>query len=216
MIYYWLQRRTFEAAEAEPPVMAALEALSADPSRAIGVLCEISQSIIGHDPRGTLLVTAFPARMVMLARVALQQGGPMEGYFSGPHFFERRDAERFAISMIGSYGGRRLAAASYFCRSSGTLMECSQRPCGDRSKSFNRCTAVATKSPLSSGPFSEWPDHQLRGIAFPHQMAASGWELPLKTSRELSEATLEKIAMASSRAAVADQKQVMDTLLMSS
>ncbi|MCW4647894.1 hypothetical protein [Pseudomonas aeruginosa] len=105
MIYYWLQRRTFEAAEAEPPVMAALEALSADPSRAIGVLCEISQSIIGHDPRGTLLVTAFPARMVMLARVALQQGGPMEGYFSGPHFFERRDAERFAISMIGSYGG---------------------------------------------------------------------------------------------------------------
>ncbi|MDF5904318.1 hypothetical protein P4152_20810 [Pseudomonas aeruginosa] len=106
MIYYWLQRRTFEAAEAEPPVMAALEALSADPSRAIGVLCEISQSIIGHDPRGTLLVTAFPARMVMLARVALQQGGPMEGYFSGPHFFERRDAERFAISMIGSYGGQ--------------------------------------------------------------------------------------------------------------
>lgn len=29
----------------------------------------------------------------------------MAGYFSGPHFFERRDAERFAISMIGSYGG---------------------------------------------------------------------------------------------------------------
>ncbi|EOG4608988.1 hypothetical protein ACRRQE_005369 [Pseudomonas aeruginosa] len=105
MIYYWLQRRTCEAGETEPPVVAALEALSVDPSRAIGVLCEISQSIIGHDPRGTLLITAFPARMVMLARAALQQGGPIEGYFSGPHFFGRSDAERFAISMIGSYGG---------------------------------------------------------------------------------------------------------------
>ncbi|WP_338012254.1 hypothetical protein [Pseudomonas mandelii] len=105
MIYYWLQRRTCEAAEAEPQVVAALEALSVDPSRAIGVLCEISRSIIGHDPRGTLLVTAFPARMVMLARAALQREGPMEGYFSGPHFFGRSDAERFAICMIGSYGG---------------------------------------------------------------------------------------------------------------
>jgi hypothetical protein len=105
IIYYWLQRRTCEAAEAEPPVVAALEALSVEPSRAIGVLCEISQSIIGHDPRGTLLVTSFPARMVMLARAALQREGPMEGYFSGPHFFGRSDAERFAISMIGSYGG---------------------------------------------------------------------------------------------------------------
>ncbi len=105
LIYYWLQRRTCEAAEAEPPVVAALEALSVNPSRAIGVLSEISQSIIGHDPRGTLLVTAFPARMVMLARAALQRGGPMEGYFSGPHSFGRSDAERFAISMIGSYGG---------------------------------------------------------------------------------------------------------------
>lgn len=105
MIYYWLQRRTCEAAEAEPPVAAALEVLSVNPSHAIGVLCEISQSIIGSDPRGMLLVTAFPARMVMLARAALQRDGPMEGYFSGPHFFGRSDAERFAISMIGSYGG---------------------------------------------------------------------------------------------------------------
>ncbi len=104
-IYYWLQRRTGEAVGAELSVVAALEALSVDPSRAIGVLCEISHSIIGRDPRGTLLVAAFPTRMVTLARAALQREGPMEGYFSGPHFFGRSDAERFAISMIGSYGG---------------------------------------------------------------------------------------------------------------
>lgn len=105
IIYHWLQRRTSEAAEAEPPVMAALEALSADPSRAIGVLCEISLSIIGPDTRGTLLITAFPARMVMLARAALQLEAPIEGYFSVSHFSGRRDAEQFAISMIGSFGG---------------------------------------------------------------------------------------------------------------
>ena len=104
IIYHWLQRRT-RAAETEPPVMAALEVLSADPSRAIGVLCEISQTIIGHDTRGTLLVTTFPARMVILARAALQLEGPIEGYLSGPHFFGRSNAERFAISMIGSFGG---------------------------------------------------------------------------------------------------------------
>ncbi len=104
IIYHWLRRRTCEAAEPEPPVVAALEALAVDPSRTIGVLCEISQSFIGHDPRGTLLVTAFPARMVILARAALQRGDPMEGYFSGRHLFGRSDAERFAISIIGSYG----------------------------------------------------------------------------------------------------------------
>ncbi|WP_271105884.1 hypothetical protein [Pseudomonas tohonis] len=102
-IYYWLQRRTGEAADAEPVVIAALEVLSINPSHAIGVLCDISQSAFSNDQRGTLIVTTFPAHMVMLARAALQQKGSIEGYFPAPHLF-RNDAERFAIDMIGSYG----------------------------------------------------------------------------------------------------------------
>lgn len=104
LIYYWLQRHTPEAAEAQAPVGAALKALTADPSRAIGVLCEISHSFFDHDKRSTLLVTAFPNRMVHIARVALLQEGLIEGYFAGPSVFGHREPERFAIALIGEYG----------------------------------------------------------------------------------------------------------------
>ncbi|HFD3767542.1 TPA: hypothetical protein ACF3UW_003073 [Pseudomonas aeruginosa] len=104
ILYYWLQRRICAGATEEPLVVAAFEALSASPSLAIGVLCDISQSIIGHDRRGILLVTTFPERMVVLAREALQRDDQLEGYFPGPSLFGRSEAKRFAISMIGSYG----------------------------------------------------------------------------------------------------------------
>ncbi|MBS1820592.1 MAG: NERD domain-containing protein [Acidobacteria bacterium] len=104
MIYYWLQRHTSDAAAAEPVVAAAFETLSANPSLAIGVLSDISRSIMGADKRGVLLITAFPDRAVMLARAALQRGGSLEGYFPGPSFFGEGEAERFAISIVGSYG----------------------------------------------------------------------------------------------------------------
>lgn len=103
IIYYWLQRRVSDAA-VEEPVAAAFETLSANPSLAIGVLSDISRSIMQSDNRGMLLITAFPERMVMLARAALQRGDPLEGYFPGPFFFGEQEAEQFAISMIGRYG----------------------------------------------------------------------------------------------------------------
>ncbi|MEB2400147.1 MAG: hypothetical protein OZ927_11460 [Alcaligenaceae bacterium] len=104
IIYYWLQRRAFNATAAEPMLEAAFEALSANPALAIGVLFEISRSLMDSDRHGVLLIKAFPKRMVMLASVALQQGSPLEGYFPEPSFFGEGRAERFAISMIESYG----------------------------------------------------------------------------------------------------------------
>lgn len=104
IIYYWLQRRTAHAAAAEPAVVAAFEMLSTNPSLAIGVLSDISRSIMDSDRSEVLLVTAFPERAVMLARAALRRGGPLEGYFPGPAFFGEGDAERFAVSIVEAYG----------------------------------------------------------------------------------------------------------------
>ena len=104
IIYYWLQRRTSDAVAVESVVAAAFETLSVNPSLAIGVLSEISRSIMRSDKSGVLMITAFPGRAIMLARAALRRGGSLEGYFPGPSFFGEADAERFAISIVGSYG----------------------------------------------------------------------------------------------------------------
>lgn len=104
IIYYWLQRLAADAVAAEPVVVAAFETLSADPAIAIGVLSDISRSIMDAERSGVLLITAFPERAVKLARAALQRGGPLQGYFPGPSFFGESDAKRFAISTIENYG----------------------------------------------------------------------------------------------------------------
>ncbi|WP_321906323.1 NACHT domain-containing protein [Burkholderia cenocepacia] len=104
IIFYWLQRCASDAVAAEPEVAAAFETLSANPSLAMGVLFDISRSIMDTGRRGMLPITAFPERVVMLAREALQRGGPLEGYFPDPFFFGEGEAEQFAISIIGSYG----------------------------------------------------------------------------------------------------------------
>ncbi len=104
VIYYWLQRLAADAVAAEPVVTAAFETLSANPALAIGVLSDISRSIMDSEGNGVLLITTFPERAATLARAALQREGPLEGYFSGPPIFGESDAKRFALSTIESYG----------------------------------------------------------------------------------------------------------------
>jgi hypothetical protein len=104
LLYYWLQRRAPEAAVVERQVLAALDTLCAEPAVSIGVLFDISRSIWDTKGRGTLLVQAFPERMVAIARDALQHRGPLEGYFPGCHFTDPDGALRFAVSLLDTYG----------------------------------------------------------------------------------------------------------------
>jgi hypothetical protein len=104
LLYYWMERRAEEAALAEPNVTTAFEILYANPSIAVGTLSDISRSLMGPDGRGVLIVNTFPEQVVSLARAALQSGSRIKGYFSGPPLFGEGEAERFAISAIGSHG----------------------------------------------------------------------------------------------------------------
>ncbi|MDR7270102.1 hypothetical protein J2X20_002760 [Pelomonas saccharophila] len=104
LLYYWMGRHAEATAIAEPMVKVAFDTLAANPSLAVGVLSDISRSMMNTNRRGVLIVNTFPERSVLLARAALQSGSSMQGYFPGPAFFGEDDAERFAISIIEAHG----------------------------------------------------------------------------------------------------------------
>lgn len=105
LLYYWLQRRTPDAAMAERQVVAALDTLCAEPAVSIGVLYDISRSMWGDTKgRGIQLVNTFPERMVAIARAALQHCGPLNGYFVGRHFTGPAEVLRFAVSIVDAHG----------------------------------------------------------------------------------------------------------------
>lgn len=105
LLYYWLQRRTPDAAMAERQVVAALDTLCAEPGVSIGVLYDISRSMWGDTKgRSIQLVNTFPERMVAIARAALQHCGPLDSYFVGSHFTGPAEVLRFAVSIVDAHG----------------------------------------------------------------------------------------------------------------